>query len=113
MRKTKEMRIGERTITVNELTVAQVAELFDGFTADRVVHKAELLVNSAVPIEAVLLATGMTAEQLAGDIYPSELAEIWQAVEEVNDFLSQLLGRMAQAGREMVAARTSGGPSAG
>ena len=113
MRKTKEVQIGERKITVNELTVAQVDALFNGFTAERPVHKAELLMDSAVPIEAVLLATGLTSEQLAEEIYPSELAEIWQAVEEVNGFLSNLLGRMAQAGEKILAARASGALSAG
>ena len=113
MRKIRELKIGERTITVNELTVAQVDALFSGFDAERPAHKAELLMESALPIEAVQMATGMTAEQLSGDICPSELAEIWQAVAEVNDFLSRLLDRMAQAGKEILAAKVSGARSAG
>ena len=113
MRKTREVQVGDRKITVNELTVAQVDALFSGFDAERPAHKAELLMESALPIEAVQMATGMTAEQLSGDICPSELAEIWQAVAEVNDFLSRLLGRMAQAGKEILAAKVSGARSAG
>ena len=113
MRKTREVQVGDRKITINELTVAQVDALFSGFDAERPAHTAELLMESTLPIEAVQMATGMTAEQLSGDICPSELAEIWQAVAEVNDFLSRLLDRMAQAGKEILAAKISGARSAG
>ena len=53
MRKTKEVQVGDRKITINELTVAQVDALFSGFDAERPAHKAELLMESALPIEAV------------------------------------------------------------
>lgn len=94
MRKSKTITIGDREITVRELTVEQVDKLLGDFNQKRSPHPVELLLNASLPVEVVEQATGMTGNELAGDLTPSELDAIWKAVAEVNDFLSNLLIRL-------------------
>lgn len=114
MRKNKTITVGEKEITVNELTSAQVDKLLATFNANRVVHPTELLLDSVIPVEAVSLSTGMTAEELGGadcELTPSELDEIWRDVAEVNGFLSRLLERLAKEGHALLTAMKSAEPA--
>lgn len=98
MKKTKTIKIGEQSITATELTAAQVKELLFGEPQpDRPLYVAESLINSPVPIEVVAASTGLDVELLEGDMPPSDLAEIWKAVEVVNGFLFSLCERLSKA----------------
>ena len=100
MRKEETVFIAEKEITVRELTVAQVDKVLSDFDQNRPVTKAEILINSVVPIEVVSASTGLTKEELNGDLTPSELNVIWEAVARVNDFLSGALLRTRDEIRE-------------
>jgi hypothetical protein len=96
MRKTKNIKIDDKEIVVKELTVAQVDELFNeknpvgGTTVDLLMGD-----DATVPVKAVTLSTGLTYDEMA-EMPPSDLKTIWIAVEELNDFLCQLLRKLAQ-----------------
>lgn len=94
MRKSKVIKIDDREITVKELTVTEVTALLDGTEKKTTATTAELLIGSPIPIEAVSVATGISVDELNGEMAPSELAEIWEAVAEVNVFLSETLKRL-------------------
>lgn len=111
MRKSKTIKLAGREITVNELTVRQIDELIAGIDADRMIQIVEMIINDHIPIEAVIASTGLTADDLAGDFTPSELRTLWDAVGEVNDFLSDLMVRMAAVGEKM-SETNSAAPSA-
>lgn len=99
--KEKNIDFGGRTITVKELTVRQVDGLFENATADRKATTAELLINSSIPIDAVIASSGLTVEELGGDVLPSELERLWSAVAEVNDFLSRMCERLGAVAKMM------------
>ena len=111
MRKSKTITINQREITANELTVRQIDTFMAEVDTDRQIYSVEMILNDPVPIEVVQLSTGLTAAELAGDFTPTELRAIWDAVGAVNDFLSDLMVRMAAAG-EKIGATTSAPPSA-
>ncbi|MBU1567435.1 MAG: hypothetical protein KJ630_17650 [Proteobacteria bacterium] len=112
MRNKKAININGQDITVRELTMEEVDELLAAVKETRVLYPAEVMLDPEIPQEAVMMATGMTADQLTGDITPSELAEIWGAVAEVNGFLSKLMARLLVVSETMKAALSSAAPSA-
>jgi hypothetical protein len=71
-----------------------------------------LLVASHLPIEAISAATGLTSDELNGELVPSELDDIWRAVEEVNGFLSSMMLRLRDVAEELMALQKSSGPPA-
>lgn len=112
MRKSKTIRIDDREITVKELTASQVEALMDGSSDKRRASVAELLMASHIPIEAVCAATGISADELNGEMAPSELAIIWEAVAEVNGFLSAMMQRLMGVAEELMAMKGSAAPPA-
>ena len=88
-----------RTIVVRQLTVRETAEFFDGVGEMRVTT-ADLLMNRTLPAAVVCLATGLTPDDLCGDVTPSELAVLWEAVEAENPFFLQTLERLAGLGQK-------------
>jgi len=98
MRKSKVIKIDDREVTIKELTVRQVDECIESLRPERKPLAIELLLDPVIPAEIVVMSTDFSMDQLAGDMSPSELKEIWDAVAEVNDFLSAMLARMAAAG---------------
>jgi len=97
MRKTKVIQIESREIKVSELTVEQVGELIRAIETPRDPYTAEMLFDSPVPMEAVTMSTGLQASDLERDYSPTELWQIWEAVAEVNDFLSRMTQRLVSA----------------
>lgn len=74
MRKTKTIEIDGRTITVMELKVKDIKAIFSSG------QKNSLMDN-------LHLVTTLTPEEI-DDLYPSEFAKVWEAIQEVNsDFL--------------------------
>ena len=101
-----EVQLKGQAVTVRQLTVREVNEYLEGKAEPPTM--AELLLNRPLPEKAVRLATGLTSEELNGDVLPSELVALWDEVEEVNPFLADLSRRLMTAGRELVeAARSS------
>lgn len=93
--KTKTIEYNGRNITVNELTVAQVDEWMgsqkDG---EAVLHTLDLLMGRKLPVSVIRLAVPeLTAADLK--VAPSELVALYDAVEEINSFLSEMSVRLA------------------
>lgn len=110
MRLEHTVKIDDKEFVARELTVRQVETMLTGIDGTRPVSQAELLVDSVIPIEAVILSTGISAETM-GDFAPSELQEIWGAVERVNGFLSRLLEKLLAAARAQPIPPNSAAPS--
>ncbi len=110
MRKSKTIKVGDREVTIAELTAEQVTALLEGSADKKRASTAELLMASPIPIEAVCAATGLSAEELNGNMAPSELEAIWQAVAEVNDFLLRMMERLQKVAEEMLALQASAEP---
>lgn len=94
MRKTSTITINERVITINELTMRQIVDFKDRFSA---------LDMMASMQELVTLLTDATPDFLL-DLTPSELRSIFDKVKEVNaDFFDLLPLDVLLAGyRDMV-----------
>ncbi len=86
-----------KTVVVRQLTVREVEEFFDG-AGDVRITTADLLMNRTMPAAVVCVATGLKPEDLAGEVAPSELAVLWEAVEAENPFFLQALERLGALG---------------
>jgi hypothetical protein len=95
MRRSKAIQFNGKEVEVSELTVTQVDSLLAD--SDSHVTTVEMLLNPNIPISAVVAATGISSNELNGDIAPSELQKLWEAVEEINPFLLQMYTRLVAA----------------
>lgn len=115
MHKSKTITVGEKKITAKDLSPLQIDELLGLDGQERPGAKLGILMGSNLSLDAVSMSTGIQADELLGEFSFEELAEIWSAVAEVNDFL---LGRMDLAIKsglamlEETTAKGSGGSSA-
>ena len=111
----KTITVGGKEIVAKTLTASQIADLMAKLDGSRKATLAEMLMDSDVPIDAVLVSTGLPAEWFSGPVTPDEIHQVWEAVIEVNDFLSRMLTRLAAIadilGRQEPSG--SGAPSAG
>lgn len=85
----RDIKLGEKTITVRALTVGEVTDFLSEKTPPYPTT-AELLVERGLPELVVRTATGLTTEDLNGGVDPAELDALWQAVEDENHFLLRL-----------------------
>jgi len=69
MRKIKQIKIDDREITIKELRVKDIKAVFNG--------------ESATLLDHLPLVTNLSAADI-DDLAPSELAIIWESVQEVN-----------------------------
>jgi len=91
-----------RDIEVKTLTVRQIADYLDGMKKkDPEVLALDLLFNDDVPANAVCLATGLTPQELSGDVKPSEVRELWDSVRAENPFFVGMMERLVKAGEQM------------
>ena len=85
----------DKTITIKELTVRQVREVFEQLT-----HEGQLfiddLLDQPVPAKVVTEATGITLEELEG-ARPSELITLCGEVVKVNPTLASMIQRRIEA----------------
>lgn len=95
MRNNEIINVNDKEITVKELTVTQIDNVFGSFDINRQAARSEMLLDSLIPIEVVSEATGLKDEELNGNFTPSELNQIWEAVAKANPFLCQMLSRLA------------------
>lgn len=106
LRKSEELQLGEKKITIRELTVDELDGVLGALDTTRKPHWAEVLFESPVPVEVVVITTGIAKEEL-GKYTPSELYQLWVAVARVNDFLFKGLQRLAVVSEKIAAASES------
>lgn len=83
MRQTKNIKFDDDQITVKELTVEELADILD--TVAKTADNLDLLFDGGLPSEAVVVSSGISRTQLH-TMPPSQIYELWQAVEDVNPF---------------------------
>lgn len=98
MIKTKTIDFNGRKITVKELTVAQVDSWMEKMAetaGTEKPHILDVLMGRDLPVSAVLLAVPeLTDDDLVGEVAPCEIEQLYNAVEEVNGFLSSMSKRL-------------------
>jgi len=112
MRKIKVLVVGEREITVSELMPGQIDQLMSMKADDQVAPSLGTLLASDLNADAVVLSTGIKGADLLNDFTLEELADIWKAVAEVNDFLLLRLGTALKTALALVDQTKSAGLSA-
>lgn len=90
----REITFFGRTVVVRQLTVRET-EAFFNHVGDVRITTADLLMNRTLPAVVVCTATGLTVEELNGDVTPSELTALWEAVEAENPSFLQTIERLA------------------
>ncbi len=109
MRRSKLVRLGDREITVKELTVAQVRSILSELETGTELAVLDLLFTD-VPTIALLASTELSENDLA-EYSPSELEPLIDAFREANPFFVKMMKRLAALGE--VALQSSTGQSAG
>ncbi len=97
MRKSKIINWNNKEVVCKELVMAEIDELMD---SDQAATMIDNVFFDRVPATAVTKSTGLSYEEL-NDCPPSQLAELWDAVEEVNPFFLKSLNHLAAAGRKL------------
>lgn len=82
--------IGSMSVTVRELTVAQVRQLMDTVTADLI---GDSLLGGALRLHDLALMSSLTTEQI-DEMTPSQLEELAKACREANRHFFEMLGRL-------------------
>ncbi len=95
----KKLTINGEDVVVRTLTAEQIAEVMDKLDGDRKATLAEMLVETDIPEDFIMAATGLGEEWFTGAVTPDQLDQVWKAFEEANSFLSKMLTRLAAVGR--------------
>ncbi len=111
MLRTKKIPVGDKEITVTELSVTQIRNLLDQMEQTQV-SIIDLLFPDGVPAVAVAESTGIDLKQLE-EYPPSELKIIIEGVENLNPFFANMIARLAKAGEQMISESASTPPAAG
>lgn len=111
MQRSKNIPVGDKEVTVTELSVAQIRDLLDQIEEYKV-GTIDLLFPDGVPAVAVAKSTGIDLERLE-DYPPSELKTIIDGVENINPFFANMLTRLAKAGNQILREKALTGPAAG
>lgn len=105
-----------REIEVRTLTVRDVKELLDeikneGRESKSVLdlHVLDLLFDDDVPARAIAKSTGLSLEELSGNITPEEVHGLIDKVRAENPFFVGMMERLVSAGKG--AERTNRAPS--
>ncbi len=110
MQRNKKIPVGDKEITVTELSVTQIRNLLDQMEQPEF-SVIDLLFPDSVPSAAVVESTGISLDQL--EAYPpSELKFIIEGVESLNPFFVNMITRLAKAGQEMISENRSIKPAA-
>ncbi len=99
MRKSKIIKFNGQELTVKELTVSQVKDVLRSLDTFEP-HTLDILMDQPVTASAVCMASGISVEDLEGDLAPSEIQELYDAVLEVNPTFAAMLGRLQKIGME-------------
>lgn len=95
MRGSEITKFNGKEITVKELHVSEIRKVLSSFDDSRAPHMVEVLFEDPIPLLGVTMATGLTAEDLDGDVPPSEVDTLLGKVREINPFLKGVLARIA------------------
>lgn len=104
MKRSKIIKMGDREVTLKELTVQEIADCMDAVAAGAA-DETDLLMIGRLPSEAVIRCAGLERAELRGRT-PSELAPLWEAAGEVNPFFVTMM-----AEPPAVPGKASGTPS--
>lgn len=111
MQRSKKIPVGDKEITVKELSVTQISNLMDQMEQTEI-SIIDLLFPDGVPAVAVAESTGIGIKQL--ETYPpSELKLIIEGVENLNPFFANMITRLAKAGEHIISEKPSTPPVAG
>lgn len=105
-RKTKSIQFNGRNLVVYEITVAQIVEWEESITGgdDVTIHLLDKIMNKSLPVSGLrLCAPELTSDDL--QIAPSEIEQVYDAVEEVNPFFIKHVENMAHLGAELLAVK--------
>ncbi len=107
MQRSKTVTVGERDITVKELTVSQIRDLMDNLEKDTETYTIDMLFPDSVPAIAVSESTGIPIKKLEADFTPSELKQIIEGVENLNPFFTNMISRIAKIGEAVLTEKAS------
>ena len=94
------IKIAGRDITVKQLKMNQIREFVSSFGDDRAKpHILDILFDDPVPAKAVSLATGLSMEELAGDLRQDEMRQLLDKVKAVNPSFVGMMERIIKAGQ--------------
>lgn len=93
-----------------ELTVREIREVLGGLERRDAIHTVELLFPDGIPALAVSMSSGLSLEELDGDVAPSDLKNLIERVKDANPFFLNALNRLAETGRAMMARMTAPSP---
>ncbi|QRY79636.1 hypothetical protein JVX91_00545 [Pseudomonas sp. PDNC002] len=85
--------LGSLSVTVREMTVAQVRQLMDTITADEV---GDNLLGGVLRLHDLSAMSDLTTKQI-DELRPSQLEEVAQACREVNRHFFEMLERLVKA----------------
>lgn len=91
-----------KKIEARELTIAEVRQVFDSMEKRTDLHTVEILFPNEIPVTALCLSTGLSSEELDGDIPPSEIKRLIEEVKDRNPFFLSGLRALAQAGAALL-----------
>ena len=95
MRRSKIIKMGDREVTLKELTVQEIADCMDA-VAGGAVDVLDLLMPGKLPSEAVIRSSGLERSELQA-FAPSALDSLWEAAGETNPFFLHMVAEPAPA----------------
>ncbi|CCK81198.1 hypothetical protein [Desulfobacula toluolica] len=110
MQRTKTITIGERDITIKELSVAQIRDMMDEMEKEKITT-IDLLFPDSLPPVAIAGSTGISVKKLEEDFSPSELKQVIDGVENLNPFFANMMSRMAKIGEAVLKEKASTPPA--
>ncbi len=104
MRQTKNIQWGEGDLTLQELTMQELATVLDNVAHDA--DQLDLIFDGRLPSQAVVLSSGLARDALH-QLTPSRLDVLWSAAEAVNPFFHKAVQRIVQGGRKTLTAQAT------
>ncbi len=101
MQRKKTITVRDLEITVRELTVAQVRDLMEEFSAVKP-NIMDLLFPDNLPAIVISESTGIPIQKLEDDFSPSELHQIIEGVESLNPFFVNMMTRLQTLGKGLL-----------
>ncbi|MBU1418333.1 MAG: hypothetical protein KKI15_07590 [Proteobacteria bacterium] len=108
MQAAKVIKLGDKEVTIRELTVAQVKQIMAEInTKEYSGHILDALLDRAFPANALFLAIGIKEEDFDLDVPPSVLDGLYDAVIELNPSCAAMMERLVQAGSKRMESTSS------
>ncbi|PID77572.1 MAG: hypothetical protein CSB24_00785 [Deltaproteobacteria bacterium] len=99
--------LGSKTITIKQMTIAEIADFLDGKIKEPETITGMLMkaAGKRLPEEVIMQTTGITAEELnRGGFNEIEAGELWDKVEALHPFLSKAQETLAVNPKETMEA---------